>query len=128
MIKFLKKDLTPYLLIAFAIIFAISLFVSYNRPLSYSISVGDNPVVDQPVSIEIDIEKQMTAYSPEYVGVELTHKYNTNESYQFELDPYDTGKYEFIFTPRYSDTYILNLTLTSDGKSQSFSENIEIGQ
>ncbi len=128
MLKFLKKDITPYILAAFALIVIISSIVTYNRPLSYSLTISDKPTVNLPVTVDILIEKRMVDYSPTNLNVELTHKYNSNETYSFDLNAYDVGKYQFIFTPQYSGEYILTLTLDDDNTTQYFTQSITIGQ
>ncbi len=125
---FLKRDLTPYVISGFLILLIISIFLNINKPLRYTMSVSDNPTINQPVTVEFEVEKQMTKYSPASFEVELTHKYNSNETYSFTLEPYDEGLYEFIFTPGYSSDYLVKLTLRTDTGVQHFTETITVGQ
>lgn len=126
--EFFKRDLTPYVIGGFIIILIISVFLNYNKPLSYSMTTSSNPTVDQPVTVDFDVEKRMAHYSPDTFTVELTHKYNSNDTYTFELTPYEPGRYEFIFTPGYSGDYFVNLTLQFEGTKQYFQETINIEQ
>lgn len=125
---FLKRDLTPYVIGGFIILLIISIFLNINKPLRYTMSVSDNPTINQPITVEFEVEKQMTKYSPTSFEVELTHKYNSNETYSFTLEPYDDGLYEFIFTPSYSSDYLVKLTLRTDTGVQHFTETITVGQ
>lgn len=126
--NFLKKDLTPYVIVAFLVVLLISIFFSLQQPLSYTVTVSDNPTVDIPVTVDFEVQKSMSNYSPESFAIELTHKYNSNDTYTFNLDPYDQGKYEFIFTPDYSGEYLAKITMKIDGTTQYFTETININQ
>lgn len=126
--EFLKKDITPYVIIGFLVILLISILFSYNKPLSYSMKVSSNPVVDKPVTVDFEVKNKMIRYSPQTFNVELTHKYNSNDTYSFELNPYETGRYEFIFTPSYSGDYLVKLSISIDGVKQYFTETINVGQ
>lgn len=125
---FLKRDLTPYVIGGFIVLLIISIVFNYNRPLSYTMTTSDKPTVDQPVTVDFEVEKRMAHYSPDTFTVELTHKYNSNETYTFELSPYEPGYYEFIFTPSYSGDYLVKLTLSIDGTTQYFTESISVEQ
>lgn len=126
--KILKYDITPYVLIIFGIIFIIAATYSYKQPLSYELETSANPTVDNPVTITISIFNQLTAYTPEQLKVTTTHKYNTDESYEFIIDSYEKGKYQFIFTPHYSGDYFVNIEIEDSGKSYAFSTSISIEQ
>ncbi len=128
MIQFLKRDITPYVLILFLILIIISFIITYGKPLTYTLETGKNNTVDKPINVDIEIEKQMARYSPEEFDIEVTHKYNADESYSFELKPYEVGEYEFIFTPKYSGEYLVKMTLTDEGNTQYFTEYITVKQ
>ncbi len=125
---FLKRDLTPYVIGGFLIILLLSLFLNYNKPLTYTMTTSATPTVDQPVTVDFEVEKRMAHYSPDTFKVELTHKYNSNDTYSFVLEPYQAGHYEFIFTPGYSGDYLVKLTLNFEGVTQYFSETISVEQ
>lgn len=125
---FFKRDFTPYVIGGFLILLVISIAISYRKPLTYQMSVSDTPTVDKPVTVDFEVEKQMAHYSPKTFTVELTHKYNSNETYTFELEPYEKGYYEFIFTPSYSGDYLVKLTLDIDGTKQYFTESFYVEQ
>lgn len=125
---FFKRDFTPYVIGGFLIILVLSIVLNYNKPLTYVMTVSDNPKVDNPVTVNFEVEKRMAHYSPETFTTELTHKYNSDESYSFELEPYATGEYEFIFTPHYSGDYLVKLSLNIDGTKQYFTEVITVEQ
>lgn len=126
--EFFKRDFTPYVIGGFIILLVVSLFLNYNKPLSYSMTTSANPKVDKPVTVDFEVEKRMAHYSPESFTIELTNKYNSNDTYTFELEPYEAGEYEFIFTPGYSGDYFVNLTLQFDGTKQYFQETITVAQ
>ncbi|WOO87113.1 hypothetical protein RZE82_08345 [Mollicutes bacterium LVI A0039] len=126
--EFFKRDFTPYVIGGFLIILVVSIFLSYNKPLTYKMTYSENPTVDSPVTVDFEVNKRMSHYSPQTFTVELTHKYNSNETYTFDLAPYEVGRYEFIFTPSYSGDYLVKLKLNIDGTTQYFNETINIQQ
>lgn len=125
---FLKKDITPYVIGGFVIILCISIYLSINTPLSYKMDIKTNPVVGSPVTVNFEVQKQMTHYSPQTFNIELTHKYNSNDTYKFDIDPYADGYYEIVFTPSYSGAYLVKITMEIDGKTQYFTEEISVEQ
>ncbi len=125
---FFKRDITLYVVAIFIGLLLLSVFLTYNRPLTYTMTVSDSPVINQPVTVDFEVEKNMAHYSPTSFNVELTHKYNSNDTYSFDLEPYQPGRYEFIFTPGYSGDYLVTLTLKFEGTTQYFSETINIEQ
>lgn len=125
---FLKRDLTPYVIGGFLILLVLSIFLNYNKPLTYTMTTSANPTVDKPVTVSFEVEKRMAHYSPDTFTVELTNKYNSNDTYTFDLNPYENGYYEFIFTPSYSGDYLVKLTLSIDGTTQYFTEAINVKQ
>lgn len=128
MLKFLKRDLTPYVIGGFICILIISVLLSINKPLSYTMTTSENPTVNTPVVVNFEVEKQMAKYSPDKFTVEVTNKYNSNDTYTFTIEPYQKGEYEFIFTPSFSGDYLINLTMVFDGTKQYFPETITINQ
>lgn len=126
--NFLKLDVTPYILAIFGIIFLIAAFYSYKQPLSYELTTSATPTVETPVTISLAITKQLAPYTPEVVNITLTHKYNTDESYEFNVESYEKGKYQFMFTPHYSGDYYVSIEVTDNGKSQVFNDTININQ
>lgn len=126
--EFFKRDLTPYVIGGFLILLFVTFFLNYNKPLTYTMVTSEKPTVEQPVTINFEVEKRMSHYSPETFSVELTNKYNSNDTYKFELDPYQEGFYEFTFTPSYSGDYYVKLTLVFDGTKQYFTETIKVEQ
>lgn len=126
--NFLKYDFTPYVIGLFLIVLSLSIFSSYNQPLTYKMQVSESAKVDSPVTVNFEIENQLAKYTPDTFTVELTHKYNSNDTYTFSLEPYRNGQYEFIFTPNYSGDYLVKLTLEIDGTTQYFTESIHINQ
>lgn len=125
---FFKRDLTPYVIGIFLFLLGLSIFLYYNKPLTYSMTTSATPTVDLPVTVDFEVEKRMAHYSPDTFTVELTHKYNSNDTYTFVLSPYQVGRYEFIFTPSYSGDYLVKLTLDFEGVTQYFTETISVEQ
>lgn len=126
--EFFKRDLTPYVIVGFLALLLITFVFNYNKPLSYKMTTSAKPTVDQPVTVGFEVEKRMAHYSPDTFSVELTNKYNSNDTYKFELDPYQEGFYEFTFTPNFSGDYLVKLKLNFDGSMQYFTESINVEQ
>lgn len=123
-----KRDVTLYVIAFFIIILIISTIINFNKPLSYNMNTYGDAKVGTPITVHFDVEKSLSKYSPDQFNVELTHKYNSNDVYTFDLTPYRIGQYEFVFTPKYSGKYLVKLTINFDGTQQYFTEEINVAQ
>ncbi len=126
--NFFKRDITAYVVIVFILLVLISIFLKLNKPITVTLTTSDNPIVNEPVVVGIEVEKHMSHYTPDTFTIELTHKYNSNDTTTFDLAPYENGLYEFIFTPSYSGPYLLKFTIVDDGSKQYETKTLTIEQ
>lgn len=95
---------------------------TYNISIDYSGSFN----VNEPLVLNIKTTQHLQKKSPKELNFRILHAYDKSDSFENVISQSLDGEYTVIFTPSNAGDYNIAITITDDGKTQTFNDKVTI--